>query len=399
MRVFDSSVKHVRRAPRVVQPHKHIRANGTIEPQASEKTWRAELSAKPCATQQFCAGDWVEVRSKEEILRTLDKDARLEGLPFMPQLFQYCGQRFRVNKRAHKTCDTVSGAYVGRRLSRTVHLEHRCDGKSHGGCQAGCLIFWKEAWLKPVAGDASSRAPALASSQPNEITDGAGCTESDVWRATKDASSGSQPRYSCQATELLHFTQPLKWWDARQYVEAYRSGNASFRTIVSRAFYVLYCHMLAKQPVIGRPAIWLYDRIQALRGRIPFPGRMGGIPVGEPTPRNDLDLRPGDLVRVKPYAEILTSLDTAGFNRGLRFDPELVPYCDKLYRVKTRVEKFINEKTGKMQRLRTPAVILEGVYCTSRYSGQRILCPRSIYIWWREIWLERANDPAFDQLP
>ena len=54
------------------------------------------------------AGDWVEVRSKEEILRSLDKNGRLEGLPFMPQMFQYCGKRFRVFKRAHKTCDTVN---------------------------------------------------------------------------------------------------------------------------------------------------------------------------------------------------------------------------------------------------------------------------------------------------
>ena len=45
----------------------------------------------------------MEVRSKEEILRTLDKSGRLEGLPFMPQMFQYCGQRFQVYKRAHKT--------------------------------------------------------------------------------------------------------------------------------------------------------------------------------------------------------------------------------------------------------------------------------------------------------
>src|SRR5438552_13185233 len=98
----------------------------------------------------FRAGDWVEVRSKEEILATLDKDGRLEQLPFMPQLFQYCGQRFKVIKRADKSCDTVSGHYVGRRMTNAVHLEHRCDGQAYGGCQAGCLIYWKEAWLKPV---------------------------------------------------------------------------------------------------------------------------------------------------------------------------------------------------------------------------------------------------------
>ena len=33
-----------------------------------------------------CAGDWVEVLSKEEILRTLDKNGRLDKLPF-----KYCG--------------------------------------------------------------------------------------------------------------------------------------------------------------------------------------------------------------------------------------------------------------------------------------------------------------------
>ena len=96
------------------------------------------------------AGDWIEVRSKEEILATLDKNGCFEQLPFMPQLLRYCGKQFRVVKRADKTCDTVSGRYVGRRLTNTVHLEHRCDGEAYGGCQAGCLIFWKEAWLRPL---------------------------------------------------------------------------------------------------------------------------------------------------------------------------------------------------------------------------------------------------------
>jgi len=86
----------------------------------------------------------------------------------------------------------------------------------------------------------------------------------------------------------------------------------------------------------------------------------------------------------------LATLDTAGSNRGLSFDAELVPYCGKVYRVKTCVEKFIDEKTGKMKTLKTPAVILEGVTCRSLYSGQRMFCPRSIHLWWREIWLEQV---------
>ena len=54
----------------------------------------------------------MEVRSKEEILRSLDKNGRLQELPFMPQMFQYCGKRFRVFKRAHKTCDTTASIWL-----------------------------------------------------------------------------------------------------------------------------------------------------------------------------------------------------------------------------------------------------------------------------------------------
>lgn len=63
-------------------------------------------------TLQLRSGDLVEVRSKEEILGSLDGKGQLEGLPFMPQMFQFCGQKFRVCKRAHKTCDTVND-YTG----------------------------------------------------------------------------------------------------------------------------------------------------------------------------------------------------------------------------------------------------------------------------------------------
>jgi hypothetical protein len=119
------------------------------------------------------AGDWVEVRSKAEILTSLDKKGCFQGLPFMPQMFQYCGQRFRVYKRAHKTCDTVNQT-GGRWLAGGIHLALRCDGEAHGGCQAACLLFWQEVWLKPVnkpqdlIGNSSRSEP----SRNDESTDG-----------------------------------------------------------------------------------------------------------------------------------------------------------------------------------------------------------------------------------
>src|SRR4051794_18754986 len=98
------------------------------------------------------AGDWVEVRSAEEIRATLDSEQSLGGLVFMPEMAQYCGRVFRVFKSAHKTCDTIS-TYLNRRMANAVHLEGlRCDGEGHDGCQAGCLFYWKDAWLKRIAG-------------------------------------------------------------------------------------------------------------------------------------------------------------------------------------------------------------------------------------------------------
>src|SRR6266704_2819414 len=120
------------------------------------------------AKRNLTIGQWVEVRSKEEILRTLDKNGQLDGMPFMPEMFQFCGRRFQVHKIAHKTCDPD---YKSRRIPHAVHLETRCDGQAHGGCQAGCLLFWKEDWLRP-----SGHEPALAAEPPSR-TSPSGCAE------------------------------------------------------------------------------------------------------------------------------------------------------------------------------------------------------------------------------
>jgi hypothetical protein len=336
-------------------------------------------------------GDWVEVRSKAEILRSLDKNGRLESLPFMPQMFEYCGQRFKVYKRAHKTCDTVSPSPAGRRLADAVHLDLRCDGKAYGGCQTACLLFWKEAWLKPVNGAASSDIPKGPWPEGDET-----CTEERVRNviSAPDQRSADGKRYFCQATELPQFTAPLPWWDMRQYAEDYSSGNISLNSLFKGLVYASY-HFFARKNKwgIGKPFRWLYDKFQTLVGGVPYPRRDGMIPIDQPTPELALNLQPGEFVRVRSYPEILATLNAATLkNRGMAFDAELVPYCGHVYRVKTRVERFVSEQTGRLTTLKTPAVILEGVWCRARYSPCRMGCPRGLYSWWREIWLERASE-------
>src|SRR4029450_9031067 len=116
------------------------------------------MGVQPLQTEQVPAGhvlnlrvgEIVEVRSEAEILATLDENGELDGLPFMPEMLAWCGRRLRVHKLALKLCDTIdlTGMY---RMRGAGHLEgSRCDGQAHGGCQAGCSIYWKEAWLKRV---------------------------------------------------------------------------------------------------------------------------------------------------------------------------------------------------------------------------------------------------------
>jgi hypothetical protein len=341
------------------------------------------------------AGDWVEVRSKEEILRSLDSDSRLDNLPFMPQMFEYCGRKFRVSKRAHKTCDTVTGT-GGRSLSGGIHLENlRCNGQAYGGCQAACLIFWKDTWLKPVDGATFlPKANEADFSPAHESHPQTGCSEEAVQLRTlaRDQPAVGGPKYSCQATDLPIFTKPLPWWRATQYIEDYTSGNVPLSRLLSGFVYASYYRLSrpGRNP-LRAPFRWLYDRVTSIWGGVPFPRRGGFVPAGQPAPTATLNLQPGEWVRVRSYAEILATIDRNNKNRGLFFDAEMVPFCGQTFRVRARVTRFIGEGTGLMVTLRTPAVILENVWCRSRYSDRRMLCPRSIYSWWREAWLERIT--------
>ncbi len=348
------------------------------------------------SSSKLRAGEWVQVRSKEEILLTLDKNGRLEGLPFMPEMFAFCGQRFRVVKRAHKTCDPPNGLQ-GRRMLHAVHLEDlRCNGEAHGGCQARCLMFWKEAWLNRTNGDSEPLSADLPLRPPLPASPGplGACTECDViggsrWPAAETASDG--PLYICQSTQLAEATQPWRWWDLRQYVEDCRSGNARPAALIGSFLLFLYAHLVSSGMGLGSFLRWLYDGLQHRLGGTPYPWRFGEVPRGMKTPHEVLDLQPGEWVQVRSYREILATLTAEGHNRGMVFDAEMVPYCGGTYRVLDRVHTIINEKTGRLQHLKNECIILDQVVCRACYAKYRRFCSRRIYPFWREIWLRRVG--------
>jgi len=344
------------------------------------------------------AGELVEVRSREEILTTLDKNGCLDNLPFMPEMLAFCGQQLRVYKRAHKTCDTVK--YSGsQRIANAVHLEGiRCNGQGHGGCQAECLIFWKEAWVKragvlPSTGKSASPGRKAVDSAPNN----SGCTEADVLaNACKtDGQMASDPVYSCQATQMLQAGPPLPWWDVRQYWEDYTSGNFSLKWMLGVMCYATFSALMnLRRGRIQSALNRLYDMVQKARGRPCHPRAVGRVPDGTRTPAVNLNLQPGEMVRVKSFEAVRDTLNSKCRNRGLYWDAELVPYCGGEFRVRSRVKQVIDERTGKMLHLKSEPLILEGAFCQAKYSEHRYFCPRSTFSFWSEVWLERIGQES-----
>ena len=117
-------------------------------------------------------------------------------------------------------------------------------------------------------------------------------------------------------------------------------------------------------------------------------------PGGAAARRPALGLQPGELVRVKSKDEIAATLGPDGRNRGLTFDREMLPYCGGTYRVRQRVRRFIDESRAQMVELKTDAVTLDDVVCSGERSMIRWFCPRGIYPYWRESWLERIEPQA-----
>jgi hypothetical protein len=198
-------------------------------------------------------------------------------------------------------------------------------------------------------------------------------------RSTVEKDGKVEMRYRCQNTDLPEYSEYLNVWDPRPYIHEYTSGNVSLG------------HFLQ---VTTRAAVTEPLRKLGFVPEIPLPGTAAPGDKFE-----SLNLQPGELVRVKSKEEIAKTLTPDGRNKGLWFDREMLPYCGGVYRVRQRIERFINERDGKLMVLKNQPVTLEGVVCSGDRSVCRWLCPRAIYPYWRECWLERvepAKQPALE---
>ncbi len=318
---------------------------------------------------KFLSGDWVMVRSEEEILSTLDDDGTLDGLPFMPEMLDMCGKPYRVERRAEKTCvDVAPPVQPNRRFAAddVVFLDGpRCDGGGHDGCKRACKVFWKEAWLR-----------SINSAEPPIPTDEVASDELRTRLKTKS----DETHYFCQSTRLGHATEPFPtstrgfMWKLRMAAREIRNGDRSLPEILK--LFVLWSWQRVLRAVHGD---------QWLRG------------PHERAPIASLDLQPGEPVRVKSRDALVATLDGRRSNRGLTVCSEMTRCCGAQAEVGERVDRMINERTGEMREIRNTVTIqnVRGKGLATRDMeclcfGELGDCPRGELMYWREIWLERA---------
>ncbi len=288
-----------------------------------------------------------------EVLQALDDDQALDGLPFMPEMVPFCGKRFRVARRAERTCGQPPSPTL-RRLDGAVLLEGlRCDGSQHGGCQLGCMLIWKEAWLRTVPDGHHEMVSAVSSPAPS-------------LRVT----SRLDPKlYFCQATALPKATtagDPL--WKPGQYLRLLRVRTLSL-------------------PQLLRLFVKAGRRKAARRFR-PDLGDRSALGDEREAP---LALQPGEWVEVRSEAEIRRTLDGQQMCGGIMFNDLMFEECGRRMRVQSRVERVIDETTGRLCLVRD-TVILEGSVC-DKYFG----CARLIPFQWQEAWLKRVGSaPTID---
>ena len=97
------------------------------------------------------SGDIVKIRTKAEILKTLDTKHRLKGCYFMGDMWQYCGTKQRVLKPVDHFFDECKG--IMRKTKNIYLLEGlQCSGNLgwKDRCDRMCYFFWRGEWLEKV---------------------------------------------------------------------------------------------------------------------------------------------------------------------------------------------------------------------------------------------------------
>lgn len=106
----------------------------------------------PKPQEHLEAGDWVQVRSSEEIEATLGHSRKLRGCSFAADMRRFCDTRQQVLTHVRRFVDERDLSIVN--TTGLVLLKDAiCTGTpAYGHCDRSCFFFWREEWLEKVEG-------------------------------------------------------------------------------------------------------------------------------------------------------------------------------------------------------------------------------------------------------
>jgi hypothetical protein len=115
----------------------------------SYRVLQGHQNPTPTDSLDLKPGEWVTVKSKQEIEDTLDSSGKNQGLAFTVEMLPFCGKSFRVLRRLERMVLEPTRELIP--MKNTVLLEGAtCDGCHilRGGCPRENFHFWREIWLR-----------------------------------------------------------------------------------------------------------------------------------------------------------------------------------------------------------------------------------------------------------
>ena len=212
------------------------------------------------------------------------------------------------------------------------------------------------------AGNGRRRAVATACARSS-----AGCTEEVLHSSIRipPAAGETEPTYVCQNTQIKFATQPLSAWDLRQYLEDYTSGNVGLVASLRPAFSTRRGGLSPKPAsASARRCAGSTTRSSARSADRRIRCGRSACPRDAPTPRATARSAGG---RARSRQALLRDPEDAGLQL-----PESRPVfrCrdGAVYRARIRgraprQKQIIDERSGKMLRFKTDAIVLKDVVC------------------------------------
>lgn len=101
-----------------------------------------------------------------------------------------------------------------------------------------------------------------------------------------------------------------------------------------------------------------------------------------------MEIKAGDLVRVRSKKDINNILDNWRMYKGCSFMDEMYQYCGRTFKVLKAVHNFYDEANQRLVKCRD-ILILEDVICSGRRTLYKERCDRNCFLFWHTAWLDK----------